>query len=168
MNIQTPETPREQDREVLRSVTASTTVSPAWREDSLVRDDPNYFPPNKQDIVLTDITAKFLHSDLSELLGVPYLSNAVDAQDNYNVRGAAAKVNRGRIVGNNSRYMINLECRRDSLHSRPGSPKMGSKDWKNVFFLVDTGSPNSFMCAEAMEALIGSKALTFPPRLQWD
>ena len=74
MNIQTPETPQEKkDRdEVLPSQTASTTVNPASREDSLVGDDPNYFPPNKQDILLTDITAEFLYSELSELLGVPY------------------------------------------------------------------------------------------------
>jgi hypothetical protein len=43
--------------------------------------------------------------------------------------------------------MINLPCRREK------------SDWGykvlNVFFLVDTGSPCSYLCKEAMDALIG-------------
>jgi hypothetical protein len=64
-----------------------------------------------------------------------------------------AKQSRGFLVKPNNRYVINLVCRRDSKRNDndTGSPSC----WHNVFFLVDTGSPNSFLFKEGMEVLMG-------------
>mmetsp|Transcript_51196 Transcript_51196/g.57997 ORF Transcript_51196/g.57997 Transcript_51196/m.57997 type:complete len:218 (+) Transcript_51196:170-823(+) len=116
------------------------------REDLLV-DPPGYIAPEQQDMMLLDITSAVLHRETHAIgCGKEYLSPV----DHFPLSWPAAGV----IFGLNQRLMINLPCRR----SKPGR---GHK-MLNVFFLVDTGSPCSYLCKEAMDALIG-KDLQFQP-----
>jgi hypothetical protein len=131
-------------------------------EDSLVHDNPDYVAPEKQDILLTDVTSARLHGTIGTLLGKVYLSEEIISDDLK-----PEKVLRGLLFPPNNRYLVNLVCRRNSQRNSPSSPK-GPSSWHNVFFLVDTGSPNSFLCSEAMEALVGNRGCTsnIPPMMR--
>jgi hypothetical protein len=133
----------------VENVTTAKTNSPTESDDSLLSDPPGYIAPDQQDIMLTDITSEILHSDICTMLigrGDTYLSEA----KSFPLEWPAF----GRIFGNNKRLMISLPCRR-------ARPDRGYKAL-NVFFLVDTGSPNSYLCQEAMTALIGIPDCTLP------
>lgn len=119
--------------------------------ESIVVDDVNYLAPCKFDVLLTDITAAYLAHDLSSLFEVQYLSHL--QKDEELVRYKKRKVHRS-IISNNKRFLLNLPCRRVSARNDPSSPKK-LLPFLNIFFLVDTGSPFSFVCTEAMEALCG-------------
>lgn len=119
--------------------------------ESIVVDDVNYLAPCKFDVLLTDITAAYLAHDLSSLFEVQYLSHLQNGEEL--VRYKKRKVY-GSIIGNNKRFLLNLPCRRVSARNDPSSPKKPFP-FVNIFFLVDTGSPFSFVCTEAMEALCG-------------
>jgi len=160
MDMETPQKPMEKTSslEVVQADTSTTAGgSPTSSEDSLVHDvDPSTFiPPENQDILLTDVTSERLHTKIGDTLGVEYLSTADGAQQLFMTDGA--KQSRGLMVKPNNRYMINLVCRRDSKRNNTDSPRAPTT-WHNVFFLVDTGSPNSFLCEEAMKVLIGRKS----------
>jgi hypothetical protein len=102
-----------------------------------IHDPPGYIKPSLQDMLLTDITAEELLV-VAERLEVEYLSVAV----NFPVSFPASGV----LYGLNKRLMINLPCRRQKRNSSP----------INVIFLVDTGSPVSYLSGKAMEKLIGT------------
>lgn len=125
---------------------------------TLVVDDTNYLAPDKFDIILHDITAAYLTDDLSARFEVQYLSRM--QKDEELERYKDPKVH-GSIIGNNKRFLMNLPCRLASACSLPSSPKK-PLPFVNVFFLVDTGSPFSFACPEAMEALCGRKGNPIP------
>ena len=57
----------------------------------------------------------------------------------------------GLLFGNNSRLMVNIETRRRSRRVNAGP----EYDAYNVTFLCNSGSPNTFICAEAMSVLLG-------------
>lgn len=151
MNKMAPETPK------LTASKESETASPAGSsgsDDSLV-DPPGYIAPDQQDMMLTDITSEILHSlkcTLSIGSGKPYLSEA--EADSFPLSWPATGV----IFGYNKRLMINLPCRR-------ARPKQGYKVL-NVFFLVDTGSPCSYLCQETMDALIDKPGCALPEQLK--
>ena len=110
-------------------------------------DPPGYVAPEQQDMMFLDITSAVLHRETHTIgCGKEYLSPA----DHFPLSWPAAGV----VFGLNQRLMINLPCRR----SKQG---LGHK-MLNVFFLVDTGSPCSYLCKEAMDALIG-KDLQYQP-----
>jgi hypothetical protein len=149
--------------EILPNATSPTAnASPTSSEDSLVHDNPDYVAPEKQDILLTDVTSARLHGRIGTILGKAYLSEEISS-DYLKLEKAL----RGVLFPPNNRYMVNLVCRRDSQRNSPSSPN-GPTSWHNVFFLVDTGSPNSFLCSEAMEALIGNRGCTsnIPPAMR--
>jgi hypothetical protein len=103
-------------------------------------------------MMLSDITSRILHSDESKFTigrGKDYLSEADSIQLPWPAAGVA--------FGYNKRYMISLPCR------RPRSDR-GHKVL-NVFFLFDTGSPCSYLCKEAMEALIDKPDVNLPEQL---
>jgi hypothetical protein len=145
-----------------KAASATANASHASSEDSLVHDNPDYVAPEKQDILLTDVTSAHLHGKIGTLLGKVYLSEEIIRDDLK-----PEKALRGVLFPPNNRYMVNLVCRRDSQRNSPSSPK-GPTSWHNVFFLVDTGSPNSFLCTEAMEALIGGRGCksNIPPTIR--
>jgi hypothetical protein len=149
--------------EILPNATSETanTSPTASSEDSLVHDNPDYVAPEKQDILLPDVTSARLHGRIGTILRKVYLSEEIISDDLK-----PEKALRGVLFPPNNRFMVNLVCRRDSQRNSPSNSK-GSTSWHNVFFLVDTGSPNSFLCTEAMEALIGNRSCTsnIPPAM---
>jgi hypothetical protein len=145
--------------------TAQTSDSPESKTNeasSLIMDDPTYIAPNQQDMLLLDITANYLHHDLSACFGVQYLS--VVPQDEELERYKTRTVH-GTIIGNNKRFMVNLPCRRKSNRNYPTSPK-AALPFHNVFFIVDTGSPHSYLCPEAISSLVGGNGSPVPTLLK--
>jgi hypothetical protein len=146
--------------EVSTAETIGTSDPPASTKssESLVLDDPTYVSPSLFDILVTDITAAYLQSDLSQRLGIGYLSTMTqeDAREQY-----MKSIIHGSIITNNKRFLVNLPCRRASPRNDPSSPK-SPLPFVNVFFLVDTGSPWSFVCPQAMEALTGGPRNPIP------
>jgi hypothetical protein len=113
--------------------------SAASHESSSLHDARGYIAPNILDIMLLDLNHTILLNEVAEELGVKYL-------------GPAQKVLRfpvnGILFGINRRVMVNFSCRRKSI--------VKSYPWINVIFLCDTGSPNSYISAYAMTALLGT------------
>ena len=72
---------------------------------------------------------------VSSFYGVKYLSKADDSP---------AWPVKGHIYGPFMRLMINLQVRRNT-----------SKNYKNIAFIIDTGSPVTYLSLKAFEALTG-------------
>jgi hypothetical protein len=146
MKNQTPETPKPTNS------TSSETASLTGSEDSLV-DPPGHIAPDQQDMMLTDITSKILHSSECSITigrGKAYLSPADSIQVPWPATGI--------VYGYNRRLMISLPCRR--ARSDRGHKVL------NVFFLLDTGSPCSYLSREAMEALVSRPDCNLPEQLE--
>ena len=101
-----------------------------------IHDPPGFIKPSLQDMLLTDITAEELLK-IAERLEVDYLGPAAEFPSSFPISG--------KIHGNNKRLMVSLSCRREGNNSKP----------INIIFLIDTGSPNTFLSDKAMEALVG-------------
>ncbi|EPZ30919.1 hypothetical protein O9G_002796 [Rozella allomycis CSF55] len=125
---------------------SSNKISPSTSED-LLHDPPGYIKPNMQDFQLTDVGMVELKNDISQALEVQYLSPAV-FPSTFPVKG--------HIFGKNHRLMINLACSRQTEKEAPAV---------NIIFVVDTGSPDTFLSKDAVEALIGKKVENFPSSL---
>jgi hypothetical protein len=110
-----------------------------------IMDPPGYIKPDLQDFLLTDITAERLQ-DIAYELEVDYLGPAA-------FPGTFPAM--GRIWGQNNRLKVSLVCRPRTSEDVPSV---------NIIFLIDTGSPFTYLCQEAMEALIG-KDSHVPPSL---
>lgn len=118
----------------------TSSTSPTSSEESIV-DPPGYIAPDQQDMLLSDITSAVLHSDQMTRVcgrGKSYLSDAMSFPE----RPWPAT---GVFYGLNHRLMINLVCQRASRREQP---------IRNVYFLVDTGSPCSYLCPEAMGTIL--------------
>ena len=118
---------------------STSTSSPSTSESSTysIHDPPGYIKPSLQDILLTDITAEELLK-IAEILEVDYLGPAAEFPGSFPTSGC--------IYGNNKRLMVSLSCCREKKNSKP----------INIIFLLDTGSPNTFLCEKAMETLVGN------------
>lgn len=143
--------------DIVRNETASTAKaddSPDSKasQDTVVMDDPNYIPPKDIDILLSDIDSDALHGDLSQLLQEDYLSVLSPETE---AERASQKTVQGKILERNTRFIINIPCRHKSQRNNPTSPR-AALPYRNMFFIVDTGSPHSYLCKEAMEALLDS------------
>jgi hypothetical protein len=125
-----------------------STSSPTTSESSIfsIHDPPGYIKPSLQDMLLTDITADELFT-VAEQLGVKHLSIATDFPGVFPVVGE--------IYGLNKRLMVNLVCCR----------RAKSAQSINIVFLVDTGSPVSYLSEKAMEILVGKSANHIPQQL---
>ena len=110
---------------------------------TLVMDAPGYIKPELQNFLLTDITAKELRVIAAEL-EVDYLGPAA-------FPGTFPAV--GDIRGLNHRLIVSLVCRRQTTKQATSV---------NIIFLINTGSPVTYLCHEAMEALIGKDS--HPPQ----
>lgn len=102
---------------------------------SMPIDSPTYVVPDEQDLLLTDVTEAELFGSVGELLGVQYLSEA---------HATPSDMLKGIIFGQNKRLMVSLLCKRKA-----------SATWTNIFFLVDTGSPHTYLAPSAMNKLAG-------------
>jgi hypothetical protein len=104
----------------------------------LVMDDPGYISPSGQDLLLTDVKKEILSTRIAPELGVRYLSVSESEDASFPVTGI--------LFGLNRRLMVNLLVRRKESHK-----------FLNILFLVNTGSPVSYLCDEAISALIGNE-----------
>ena len=111
----------------------------AEAEGGMPIDSPPYVAPNDQDLLLTDVTDAELFGNVGELLGVKYLSESP--------RLVQTDVVKGIVFGENKRLMVNLMCKR----------KVAS-NWVNIIFLVDTGSPHTYLSPNAIDKLSGGTA----------
>lgn len=116
--------------------------SPASSEGSDIHDNPDYIAPNQADLMLMDVTSEKLHGEISENLGVTYLSKVTSAE-----RQAAPLI--GQLYGLNGRLMVNVETRR---MSRRGSGIQYPRF--NVIFLCDTGATNTYLCEETLNVIL--------------
>ncbi|KAI3650681.1 hypothetical protein MP228_004162 [Amoeboaphelidium protococcarum] len=102
-----------------------------------IHDPPGYINPSLQDMLLTDITAEELLK-IAERLGVDYLGPAAEFPCSF--------PKSGKLHGNNRRLMVSLSCCKEGdNNSKP----------VDIIFLINTASPNTFLCEKAMEALNG-------------
>lgn len=102
----------------------------------LVIDPVKFLRPDDFDVVLTDMAESDLHL-MAELEGVGYL-NVSSAEPVFPVEGW--------IMGMHKRFMVNLLVRRRAVPSL---------EYRNVVFIVDLGSPYTFLSSTAMSALVG-------------
>jgi hypothetical protein len=107
-------------------------------EDDMPVDSPTFVPPNDQDLLLTDVTEAELFGNVGDLLGVRYLSETLHF--------APSPILKGIVFGQNKRLMINLLCKRKRTATR----------WIRVIFLVDTGSPYTYLAPNTIERLTGT------------
>jgi hypothetical protein len=107
--------------------------------ESLIIDDLDYIAPSVQNLLLTDVTQEILNTRIAPELGVRYLSASEAENASFPVTGI--------MFGLNRRLMVNLLVRH----------KASSHKFLNILFLVDTGSPVSYLCDEAISALIGKE-----------
>lgn len=82
--------------------------------------------PTEYDVLLSDVSSKDLHHEISSMLSTMYLSDITD--DNIDTTN-------GIIWGPHNRVFVAMVVR------------MGHKK-KYVHFLVDTGSPSTYICQE--------------------
>jgi len=92
--------------------------------------DEQYLP-TQFDILLTDVHARDLHHDISRRLGVIYLADYIGNNLINNVEGI--------IWGPNNRVFVSMIV------------KIGIKQ-KNVHMLIDTGSPNTYICNDVFSS----------------
>ncbi len=89
------------------------------------------YSPTSFDVLLTDVHSKDLHEDISDKLNVKYLEIA----ESDDVKEAA-----GIVYGpHNQVFVATVIKRGDRL--------------RHVHFLVDTGSPFTYICNEALQSL---------------
>jgi hypothetical protein len=107
------------------------------RIDYSVSEPVDYIKPSLQDFLLLDVDFDKLMKMAAEM-NVAYLQKA-------SIFPASLPAS-GIIWGPNRRLMVNLVCRR--FRKSLAAPI-------NVIFLVDTGSPATYLCADAYKALMG-------------
>lgn len=98
---------------------------------------PGYVEPSMQDLLLLDVKHETL-IEIGENLEIEYL-NHTDETPTFPVIGL--------LFMPNSRIMVNLVCSRQKRRGFHGAHL-------NVVFLVDTGSPMTYISHQAMRALI--------------
>eukprot|EP00751_Fragilariopsis_kerguelensis_P046949 CAMPEP_0170985942 /NCGR_PEP_ID=MMETSP0736-20130129/5784_1 /TAXON_ID=186038 /ORGANISM="Fragilariopsis kerguelensis, Strain L26-C5" /LENGTH=211 /DNA_ID=CAMNT_0011409977 /DNA_START=67 /DNA_END=705 /DNA_ORIENTATION=+ len=136
------------------STATAATDSPTSNDSSDIHDSPEYIPPDQQDMMLHDVTLALLRTRISEELGVTYLSKAFGdkARQSAPLFGSLYSINR--------RLMVNVVTRRRGRRGSKG-PEYPSY---NIIFLCDTGSPNTFICEEAMLALLENSSEPIAPQ----
>lgn len=115
---------------------------PALVIDTMVR----FVRPCEYDVLLNDITEDDLHL-IAEMDGMSYLGMSPITMPEFPVDGT--------IIGGHKRFMVNLLVRRRR-----------AREYRNVVFMVDTGSPYTFLSRSAMEAVTGSGADNLPAALK--
>lgn len=94
-------------------------------------EDLQYVPPKEQDLLLSDVREQDLKQSIAHELGIPFMSES---------SGEALLPIEGILFGHNFRPFVCLHVRRKSIS-------------RNVFFLVDTGSPHTYLSRTTVEAL---------------
>ena len=81
------------------------------------------------DVLITDVTDEILRTEIAELVGIPYLEKATQAEAKK-----ILDVGRGFLYGDNYRPIFPCVVSREDLNKA---------HW--VFFLADTGSPKTYV-----------------------
>jgi DNA-binding protein Fis len=116
-------------------------MSTAEEQTHMVLDGPN---PLLYDVLLNDVRASDLRENVAKQLKVDYLSVFEGENGSNELHGV--------IFGAHSRPMLSAVVHRSSSNKR------------NVTFLLDTGSPQTYITAEVIEAIgIQQQSLTGSP-----
>jgi len=108
-------------------------------EETTIMDQKNYIVPNSYDVLLSDVNHELLLGDVSERLGIQYLSTPTQEQLTYELNRPSIT---GILFGENIRPMVNL-----IVSIKPYFKK------RNITFLLDTGSPHLYLCEQALTEL---------------
>ena len=90
------------------------------------------YAPLDFDVLLTDVHARDLRHDISNCLGIPYLSECIDDSVARNMTGV--------IWGPHNRLFASIKV------------SIGSGSMRNVHMILDTGSPQTYLCSETFSA----------------
>jgi len=105
--------------------------------DSII-DSVRFLRPEDFDVLLTDMAESDLRL-MAQMDGVGYLNVSSETTPLFPVQGS--------VMGAHRRLMVNLLVR-----------KHRTQRYMNVIFMIDTGSPYTFLSASAMAALSGARA----------
>eukprot|EP00547_Thalassionema_nitzschioides_P002808 CAMPEP_0194223382 /NCGR_PEP_ID=MMETSP0156-20130528/35024_1 /TAXON_ID=33649 /ORGANISM="Thalassionema nitzschioides, Strain L26-B" /LENGTH=207 /DNA_ID=CAMNT_0038954503 /DNA_START=138 /DNA_END=761 /DNA_ORIENTATION=+ len=98
-----------------------------------------------------EIDSSYLHNDLSEQLGVTYLAA-------YTKEETEMVPFQGKIVNTNHRWVLNLPLRRETPSPLGVSMEDAAfSSFRNIIFVIDTGSRRSYLSIEAMQTLSSSE-----------
>lgn len=100
-------------------------------QDMTIHDAKHFIDPNLQDNFLLDLNETLMYRKVSKEFGIPYLSTATETYK-FPIQG--------RLWGPNKRPIVNIIC---SYKDRG----------INIFFIVDTGCPYSYISSNAFKAL---------------
>ena len=132
------------------SLTQECLSQKGTAEDSIsINESPGYVEPSLQDLLLLDVKHDTL-VEIGENMEIQYLGEN-DEKPLFPVTGL--------LFMPNVRLMVNLIC---SRHKRSG--KHGPQ--LNIIFLVDTGSPVTYLSQQAMHALIGADGTNAPKSMK--
>lgn len=110
-----------------------------WDDFVDIHDAPD-MKPEDFDVFITDITDRKLRTELSDIMGVKYLAKASEADANN-----ALNIGEAIIYGSCNRTIFpSVVSHKDKAY------------W--VFFIVDSGSPSTYLSEPAMEVLSLNKA----------
>jgi hypothetical protein len=84
----------------LTKTESTATASPTSSDSLEIHDNPDYIPPDQQNMMLLDVTSEILHTRISEALGVKYLSKATkdQARQSAPLYGALYSINKRLMV----------------------------------------------------------------------
>lgn len=94
-------------------------------------EDDQYVSPKQQDLLLTDVKEEDLKLSIASELNIGFLSEPSDSPK-WPLEGI--------LFGHNYRPFVCMQVKRKSIT-------------KNVFFLVDTGSPHTYLSKTTIDAL---------------
>lgn len=100
-------------------------------EDEMIHDVKHYINPKHQDILFSDLNEAILYERLSIDLDVKYLSSTAER---------FKPLITGILYGDYLRPIVNIPC---SYKNK----------YVNIFFIVDTGCPHTFISSSAFKAL---------------
>ncbi len=89
------------------------------------------YSPASFDVLLTDVHSKDLHEDISNMLDIKYLDIA-ESDD--------VKESSGIVYGPHNRVFVATVVRKSDI-------------LRHVHFLVDTGSPFTYICTEVLQSM---------------
>ena len=113
-----------------------------------INESPGYVEPSLQDLLLLDVKHDTL-VEIGENMEIQYLGEN-NEKPLFPVTGL--------LFMPNVRLMVNLVCSRQKRNEKHGLQL-------NIIFLVDTGSPVTYLSRQAMHALIGTDGTNTPKSL---
>ena len=90
------------------------------------------YAPLDFDVLWTDVNPSNLRHDISNCLGIPYLSECTDSSVARDITGV--------IWGPHNRLFASMKV------------SIGSGPMRNVHMILDTGSPQTYLCSETFGA----------------